>query len=288
MYYYRNSPEVILSQLYKPEEPEDRFILFSFPNSLAILCRPSVGVFFVVEMSTRHSPATRILKSKFLSVCWLANVYLSLLPPLSWFLEPQMEALVAVVERLRLEGEGPPVEADTVPAVDKKPFINLRSFWRFFFPPGPDLHFVKYCFIFIREYKFSSFLLFFCWAIFEMWSEFLKLVGTFYHNSNLFTDSNHLICQRWAGLCQVVGARENWKTLKRILFFPTKWFTSSPEGPEALCVFIPEARIISIISNLKAEMSFLISLTSSSVTPSFSAFRCSWVTYLRTRFLMIA
>ena len=125
MYYYRNLPEVILSQLYKPEEPEDRFILFSFPNSLAILCRPSVGVFFVVEMSTRHSPATRILKSKFLSV---SRMSISLLPPLSWFLEPQMEALVAVVERLRLEGEGPPVEADTVPAVDKKPFINLRSF----------------------------------------------------------------------------------------------------------------------------------------------------------------
>ena len=49
-------------------------------------------------------------------------------PPLSWLLEPQMDALVAVVERLRLDGDGPPVEADTVPAVDKKPFINLLSF----------------------------------------------------------------------------------------------------------------------------------------------------------------
>ena len=39
-----------------------------------------------------------------------------------------MDALVAVVERLRLDGDGPPVEADTVPAVDKKPFINLLSF----------------------------------------------------------------------------------------------------------------------------------------------------------------
>ena len=44
--------------------------------------------------------------------------------------------LVAVA-RERLEGEGPPVEADTVPAVDRKPFISLRSFCRFFFPPGP-------------------------------------------------------------------------------------------------------------------------------------------------------
>ena len=71
-----------------------------------------------------------------------------------------------------------------------------------------------------------------------------------------------------------------------------------------------------ILENLKAEISFLISLTSSSVTPSFSAFRCSWnkllsrivskrnlvvalaslfsswswftwVTYLLTRFLMM-
>ena len=32
-----------------------------------------------------------------------------------------------------------------------------------------------------------------------------------------------------------------------------------------------------IIGHLKAEISFLISLTSSSVTPSFSAFRCSWI-----------
>ena len=56
----------------------------------------------------------------------------------------------------------------------------------------------------------------------------------------------------------------------------------------ALWVFIPEALIISISSNLNAEISFLISLTSSSVTPSFSAFRCSWVTYRRTRFLIIA
>ena len=57
---------------------------------------------------------------------------------MSWLRDPLMDAFVAVVERLRLEGEGPPVEADTVPAVDKKPFINLRSFCRFFFPPGPD------------------------------------------------------------------------------------------------------------------------------------------------------
>lgn len=53
------------------------------------------------------------------------------------------------------------------------------------------------------------------------------------------------------------------------------FFPPGPAGPVALCVFIPEALIISISSNLKAEISFLISLTSSSVTPSFSAFRCS-------------
>ena len=59
-------------------------------------------------------------------------------PVFNWFLEPLME-LVAVA-RERLEGEGPPVEADTVPAVDRKPFISLRSFCRFFFPPGPRKH----------------------------------------------------------------------------------------------------------------------------------------------------
>ena len=71
------------------------------------------------------------------------------------------------------------------------------------------------------------------------------------------------------------------------------FFPPGPAGPLAFSVFIPDARIISISSNLsamikirmrmimkmkthlKAEISFLISLTSSSVTPSFSAFRCS-------------
>ena len=69
------------------------------------------------------------------------------------------------------------------------------------------------------------------------------------------------------------------------------FFPPGPAGPLAFSVFIPDARIISISSNLsmvmvvmvvvvvqtylKAEMSFLISLTSSSVTPSFSAFLCS-------------
>ena len=69
-----------------------------------------------------------------------------------------MDALVKVFERLRLEGEGPPVEADTVPAVDKKPFISLRSFCRFFLPPGPgscaQLETVLY-----SRYKFSFLLL---------------------------------------------------------------------------------------------------------------------------------
>ena len=73
-----------------------------------------------------------------------------------------------------------------------------------------------------------------------------------------------------------------------LLSFCLFFFPPGPDGPEALSVFIPEALMISIISNLKAEMSFLISFTSSSVTPSFSAFLCSWVTYLRTRFLMMA
>ena len=56
-------------------------------------------------------------------------------PVFNWLLEPLIE--LVVVARERLDGEGPPVEADTVPAVDKKPFISLRSFCLFFFPPGP-------------------------------------------------------------------------------------------------------------------------------------------------------
>ena len=61
--------------LYRPDEPEERFILFSFPSSLAILCRPRVGVFFVVEMSTRHSPDTLKLRSQ-----TYLNFYLPHLP----------------------------------------------------------------------------------------------------------------------------------------------------------------------------------------------------------------
>ena len=84
------------------------------------------------------------------------------------------------------------------------------------------------------------------------------------------------------------------------ILFHRFFFPPGPAGPLAFSVFIPDARIISISSNLsvvikirmrmimkmmrmimkmkthlKAEISFLISLTSSSVTPSFSAFRCS-------------
>ena len=73
-----------------------------------------------------------------------------------------MDAFVKVFERLRLEGEGPPVEADTVPAVDKKPFINLRSFCRFFFPPGPGICAQLETVLYIQGHQGTSFL-FFCW-----------------------------------------------------------------------------------------------------------------------------
>lgn len=57
--------------------------------------------------------------------------------------------------------------------------------------------------------------------------------------------------------------------------------------PEAMVVFIPLPFKISTNSQRNAEISCLISLTSSSVTPWDSAFRCSTVTYLRTRFRII-
>ena len=51
----------LINVLHGPEPelppPEDRFILFSLPSSLAILWRPSVGVFLEAAISTRHSPA---------------------------------------------------------------------------------------------------------------------------------------------------------------------------------------------------------------------------------------
>ena len=39
---------------------------------------------------------------------------------------------------------------------------------------------------------------------------------------------------------------------------------------------VDDGELHQVKTHLKAEISFLISLTSSSVTPSFSAFRCSW------------
>lgn len=55
----------------------------------------------------------------------------------------------------------------------------------------------------------------------------------------------------------------------------------------AVEVFMPEFFSISMSSQRNALMSCLISFTSSSVTPSFSALRCSTVTYRLTKFLMI-
>jgi len=55
----------------------------------------------------------------------------------------------------------------------------------------------------------------------------------------------------------------------------------------AVDVFIPEFLSISMSSQRNALISCLISFTSSSVTPSFSALRCSTVTYRLTKFLMI-
>lgn len=57
--------------------------------------------------------------------------------------------------------------------------------------------------------------------------------------------------------------------------------------PEAVLVFMPLPFRISTNSQRNAEMSCLISLTSSSVTPCDSAFRCSTVTYRLTKFRMI-
>lgn len=55
----------------------------------------------------------------------------------------------------------------------------------------------------------------------------------------------------------------------------------------AVDVFMPEFFSISMSSQRNALMSCLISFTSSSVTPSLSALRCSTVTYRLTKFLMI-
>lgn len=55
----------------------------------------------------------------------------------------------------------------------------------------------------------------------------------------------------------------------------------------AVEVFMPEFFSISMSSQRNALMSCLISFTSSSVTPSLSAFRCSTVTYRLTKFLMM-
>lgn len=57
--------------------------------------------------------------------------------------------------------------------------------------------------------------------------------------------------------------------------------------PDTLLVFIPLPFNISTISQRNADISCLISFTSSSVTPCDSALRCSTVTYRRTRFRII-
>lgn len=57
--------------------------------------------------------------------------------------------------------------------------------------------------------------------------------------------------------------------------------------PDAVSVFIPLFLSISTSSQRNAEISCLISFTSSSVTPWDSALRCSTVTYRRTKFRII-
>ena len=61
-------------------------------------------------------------------------------PELSWVLAPLL-LLVLAGDTDRLEGNvatGPLVLEEIVPAVERKPFINLRSFCLFFLPPGPE------------------------------------------------------------------------------------------------------------------------------------------------------
>lgn len=57
--------------------------------------------------------------------------------------------------------------------------------------------------------------------------------------------------------------------------------------PDTLLVFMPLPFSISTISHRNADISCFISLTSSSVTPCDSAFRCSTVTYRRTKLRII-
>ena len=85
-------------------------LLSLLPNSFAILCNPRVGVFLTLLMSNFTSAKLR---------------------------EDFELGLVLFVVAGQVDGEVPQVE--TVPAVDRKPFISLLSFCRFFLPPGPKL-----------------------------------------------------------------------------------------------------------------------------------------------------
>jgi len=74
---------------------------------------------------------------------------------------------------------------------------------------------------------------------------------------------------------------------KAIYFLLTFRFDLPVPLLAAVEVFMPEFFSISMSSQRNALMSCLISFTSSSVTPSPSALRCSTVTYRLTKFLMI-
>uniref|UniRef100_A0A182IWD8 Uncharacterized protein n=1 Tax=Anopheles atroparvus TaxID=41427 RepID=A0A182IWD8_ANOAO len=108
-------------------------------------------------------------------------------------------------------------------------------------------------------------------------------------------------CGEWSGSCDInsdtgvkccgVSGAGGGAMLKPFISLRSFWrffFPPTPlPAPVAMAVFIPLFFRISTSSQRNAEMSCLISFTSSSVTPCDSAFRCSTVTYRRTRLRMM-
>ena len=171
-----------------------------------------------------------------------------------------------------------------------KPFINRRSFCRFFFPPGP----VRRKLIRIKSCPF-------CWGWWspgDIWSAstetyFLfgfRFLPSYWLGVWCFCfASDNTPSVRWGGSPQIKVAESLfcWQTsllcpkmadllslvtnisLSKYLLPPAReifgqrslrekkrcWYLwiSRPAGPVALCVFIPEALIISISSNLRKE-----------------------------------